>query len=316
VNGLPALTFSSDQLFPPGATLTRDPAGDMLGCCPEGGYTMSRFLNMNQHDEYEQFATTVRRLREPMKRAYLAAVEASNLCNEMLHESMYRSAMAQEFNVLDMFVERPRSAYPAKDMQTARELHVGAEVEDMQADWQATVVVLFADDTLRRLKRRVLPQSRQREGFGTTYRDGVRLTELLWAGANAIRHVSEWDDDDKLVFPYDPTKIEKGSNQERAWQNILVFQRAFGKGIHERIREMQSWAILCTMDGLYGTHHPDYARVEEAIVKAAREIAEAAGGDALQRLDAALAANGIAIEPSTPVLLERWKHAALAASGA
>jgi hypothetical protein len=283
----------------------------MLGGCLEGGSTMPRFLNLNQLEDYDQLAHALRRARSPMERAYLASVEASNLCNDMLDESMYRSAMAQEYDALDMFMERPRSADPAKDMQKARELHVAADGEDMQADWQASVVVLFADDVLRRYKRRVLPKKRQRESFGPTYNDGVRLTELLWAGGNAIRHASEWDDDEDLVFPYDPAKIEKGSNQERAWGNIRVFQRAFGRGIHERIREQQSWAVLCTMDGLYGTHEPDYARIEEAIVKAAREIAEAAGRDALERLQAALTANNVGVVPSTPILMERWKQAGL-----
>jgi hypothetical protein len=294
--------------------LTYIQIGDILTGCPEEGITMSRFLNMSRQDDFEQFAATIRRLREPMKRAYLAAVDASNLSNELLDESMYRSAMAHEGNVFDLFMERPRSANPTDDARLARELHLAAEVEDMQADWQASAVVLFADDTLRRFKRRVLPKKRHRENFGKPFNDGVRLTELLWAGANAIRHVSEWDDDAELVFPYDPAKIKKRSNQERAWQNIRVFQRAFGKGIHERIREVQSWTILSTMDGLYGTHEPDYARIEEAIVGAAREIADAAGGDASQRLDAALAANGIEVVPSMPILLGRWKNASIVRS--
>ena len=201
-------------------------------------------------------------------------------------------------------------------MQAARELHLAAEGEDMQADWEASVVVLFADDVLRRYKRRVLPKGRQRESFRPTYNDGVRLTELLWAGGNAIRHVSEWDDDEELVFPYDPANIEKGSNQERAWGNIRIFQRAFGKGIHERIREMQSWAVLVTMDGLYGTHEPDYARIEQTIVKSAREIAEAAGADASEKLETALTANAIGVMPSTPILLDRWKNAGFQTSEA
>lgn len=270
---------------------------------------MSRFLNLNRYDEYERVAVTLRRMREPMRRAYIAAVEASNLCNDMLDESM-RRAMAHNRDALNVFRNPTRSA-DADDMRSAHEIHLAAEDEDSTADWQASVVVLFADDVLRRFKRRVLPESRQREGFGKTYNGGVRLTELLWAGANAIRHVSEWDDDEKLIFPYDPAKIKEGSKQERAWGNITVFQRAFGKGIHERIREVQSWAIVCTMDGLYGTHEPDYARIEEVIVQAARNIAEAAGEDARQRLDAAAVANSICPTPSVPVLFDHLKHLGL-----
>ena len=270
---------------------------------------MSRFLNMSQYNEFERLAVSLRRMREPMRRAYMSAVDASDLCNDMLDESMYRSARAHEGDVLSMFMNVPRSDDPAEDMRSAHEIHLAAEDEDGTADWQASVVVLFADDVLRRFKRSVLPAERQRECFGKTFNGGVRLTELLWAGANAIRHVSEWDDDENLVFPYDPAKIEEGSNQERAWKNIVVFQRAFGKGIHERMREMQSWAIVCQMDGLYGTHEPDYARIEEAIVQAARDIAEAAGEDAVRSLNAALKANGVSLSPSVPVLLDRWKHA-------
>jgi hypothetical protein len=55
--------------------------------------------------------------------------------------------------------------------------------------------------------------------------------------------------------------------------SITVLQRAFGIGIHERIRDVVSIRVIIAVDGRLGTEPTDYARFEAAIVVAAEEIA-------------------------------------------
>jgi hypothetical protein len=221
---------------------------------------VGRFLNFGQYDPSEQFAVTLKRSRPAIERAYLAAVEASDRCNALLDESMHRR-LNTDGALADLGLV-PATQDIAAEVQLADQLHLEAEVEDMQTDWQASVVVLFADDVLRRFTRRVLETRTALEpGYGPTYLGGS-VTTLLQAGANAIRHVSEWDDDNTLAFPYDPSKIAKGSDAERAWRNIHVFQRAFGVGKHERIPRD---AVLA-----HRLHHGRFVRDSSAELRAAR----------------------------------------------
>lgn len=247
---------------------------------------MGRILDFTDYDAFEQFAASAIGSRSVMQRAYLAAVEASDRCNASIKESLQLRLQDETLELMGLVA---MSGDPVAREQRARQADVDAIVEDKNADWQASIVVLFADDVLRRFSRRVLNKKPTlNNGYGPTYGGGVRLTTLLQAGANAIRHVSEWDDDEMLTFPYEAATIAKGSNADRARRNIRIFQRAFGKGVHEPIREMQSWAILCTMDGLYGTHGPDYTRVEAAVIAAARDIASESGPSAVTSLNDAL----------------------------
>jgi hypothetical protein len=106
------------------------------------------------------------------------------------------------------------------------------------------------------------------------------LTTLLRAATNTLRHVSDWDEDPDIVFPYDPqtatTKVAK-----QAYNTIAVLQHAFGIGKHEPIREPVSWRVVVAVDGQLGTAPPDFGRFQAAVLTAAHEIAAEAGGSAL-----------------------------------
>jgi hypothetical protein len=60
-----------------------------------------------------------------MERAYLAAVEASDACNDKLKESMYLDAMARDTSIFEMLGQGAvRSKDPAADIRRAGELHL------------------------------------------------------------------------------------------------------------------------------------------------------------------------------------------------
>jgi hypothetical protein len=142
-----------------------------------------------------------------MERAYLAAIEASDKRNALMDQSIYRAALGHDGEALAMFGLAPDRR--CDDIETSRRLHLEAQDEDLASDWLASVVVLFADLALRRLERGVLAEDQIGEGYGPTYNDGVRLTTLLRVGGNAIRHVSEWDDNETLQFPYDEEQVRR-----------------------------------------------------------------------------------------------------------
>jgi hypothetical protein len=102
-----------------------------------------------------------------------------------------------------------------------------------------------------------------------------------------LRHVSEWDDNEDLAFPYDAATA-KSDNAKRAIENIEILQRALGIGVHEPIRDVLSWHVVVAVDGKLGTEPPDYQRFEDALVAAARGTARARAGEAPTLLDAEL----------------------------
>lgn len=56
-------------------------------------------------------------------------------------------------------------------------------------------------------------------------------------------------------------------------ESITVIQKAFGIGIHERIRDVVSMRVIIAVDGKLGMQAPDYVRFESAIIQAAEKIA-------------------------------------------
>ncbi len=148
---------------------------------------MSRFVRLEIHDPFVTLATTLRRLRPAIERAYYAAFAASDAANAALKE--YQWATFDDSMVHDLIGEMlPRMERSDVDPEV---LYAGAIAEDSHCDMQSTIVVLFADDLLQRFASKVLGKKIGLHGYGPLYR-GVHLTSLLRATTNCVRHVSEW----------------------------------------------------------------------------------------------------------------------------
>jgi len=167
---------------------------------------MSRFLNLHPPDPYRLFGAVLRRSRLGLTTAYDAAFEADRRCKELMLEHKWLSARGKPVGFPLFGGDADAARFPtAEQIERCDALWAEAEAEDLQTDFQASIVLLWADDTLRRFERGVLerPPSFAR-GYGPTYGENVPLTTLLRAATNTLRHVSEWDDDEDLVFPYHP----------------------------------------------------------------------------------------------------------------
>lgn len=245
---------------------------------------MPRMLRMERLDPYETFGASLRAARHALRVAYEEAWKASDRCNELQNTVLHEQLSDPDPFEMAGF---PSLREPRADVEDLDRMWVQAYAEDLHADHQAGVVLLFADDALQRLAKGALNLRAApgiKTAFGRHY-SGVRLTALLKAGTNAIRHASEWDEE--LQIPY-PQAEQRTSRQRQQMESIEVLQRVLGVGISEPIREAHSWKILSLLDGKYGTEDPDFARVESAVVGAAKEIAASAGSDGEARLNAAL----------------------------
>ena len=192
-----------------------------------------------------------------------------------------------------------------------------AQAEDLLADQQASILVLWADDALRRFARGILNKAPTfNKGYGMKYgcwtelNVPVPLTTLLRATTNTLRHVSEWDDNNALIFPYDDFKtkskaeVELLTDQQRreesaaklALGNIKILRRAFGLGVTERIRDVVSWRCLVAIDGYLGTHEPNFQRFEDAVVLAAREMTAEVGPKSTKFLDQSILSGSLSPE--------------------
>ena len=255
---------------------------------------MSQFLKLDHLDPFESFAAVVGRSRLAMSAAYEAAFAAHERCRKALEDHRWGSAARIGAFGFPVFANERSSAAAAVGDEDLRRLWLDALAEDFQSDQQAAPVILVADHTLQRFAKGVLGKAPGvASGFGPTYGgyrgEPVSLTSLLRAATNALRHVSEWDDDPNLQFPYPaPADSEKGSKKPQALQSIYVLQRAFGIGLHEPIMDVVSMRVLVAVDGLFGTSTPAYARFESAVIQAADQIALEASGDAQGRLRGAL----------------------------
>lgn len=260
---------------------------------------MARFLQLERLDPYHGFAALLSRHRLGMATAYGLAFDA-HLRSAELEKRHLWSVMPHwepvgipEFDVL--LGSDERSAQEDADLD---EIWPLADAEDLQADMQAGLVIVTADELLQRFAKLLLRKRPGLEpGFGPTYGGfngdaSVHLTTLLRAGTNTIRHVYDWDDRTELQrLPY-PSITEVGTDRElkMALQNIAILQRAFGIGQHELIRGSQAFRVLISVDGqLGGSPGPDYKRFEAAVIDAARAIARHAEGDHLTKLDEAIA---------------------------
>ena len=255
---------------------------------------MSQFLKLDRLDPFDAFATVIQRSRLAMTVAYDAAFSAHDRCRKALEDHRWGSASRVGAFGFPVFADERSSVAGAVGDEVLHRLWLDALAEDFQCDQQAAPVILVADDTLQRFAKAVLGKAPGvGPGFGPTYGghggQPVSLTSLLRAATNALRHVSEWDDDPNLQFPYlAPADLEKGSKTPQALQSIYVLQRAFGIGRHEPIRDVVSMRVLVAVDGLSGTSTPDYARFESAVTQAAEQIALEASGDAQRRLRSAM----------------------------
>jgi hypothetical protein len=145
---------------------------------------MSGFVRLDRLDPYELFGAQVRRSRLAIRTAYDEAFAAWDRRKELLQEHQWSSAyggqMATKFEAdLDRMWDE-------------------AIAENIQADIQAGIVVLVTNDALQRFARGVLVSASRAEGYGADYgvpyKGTVKLTVLLRAAANSVRHASEWDD--------------------------------------------------------------------------------------------------------------------------
>ncbi len=222
---------------------------------------MTAFVRLLKPKPIPLFVTQLEAMRPALERAYLDACQAqSESCG--LTDHLMRAAVSP-------------------DEQLDDSVRVRAYAEEVRANLQATVVLLSVDDALQRLGKAILgkPLGISR-GFGAVC-NGVALTRVLRATTNCVRHVSEWDDDQELVFPYASPADESDPRLRRSVENIAILQQAFGIGKHERIWSAPAFALLSVIDGSFGTEDPDYQRVESKIIGAAREITVAAANPSL-----------------------------------
>jgi len=255
---------------------------------------MSSFVKLEWLDPHQLFASRVRLSRHAMKIAYEEAFAAFQRCHALLKDGLWAEFPGDPSGWF--YAMATGEAQPAPPRESISDLHYAAQVEDNLADWQASIVLMFADDALQCFARGVLGKAHQSlHGYGPEYPDTtnrgnpVRLTTLLRAGTNAIRHVSEWDTP-AFPFPYPAIPHCKKLHCQvcQALDNIDVIQRVFGIGIHERIRDAVSMRVLIRVDGQLGTALPEYARFEDGLISAAVDIASKAGRHESARLEDAL----------------------------
>ena len=257
-------------------------------------FTLSQFLKLDYLDPFDAFATVIKRSRLAMTTAYNMAFAAHERCRKALEDHRWGSAARVGAFGFPVFADERSSAAGALGDEDLRRLWLDALAEDFQSDQQAAPVILVAADTLQRFAKGVLGKAPGvGSGFGPAYGgyggEPVSLTSLIRAATKLLRHVSEWDDDPNLQFPYPaPEDLKKGSRLLQPSQSINVLQRAFGIGRHEPIRDVVSMRVLVAVDGLFGTAPPNYDRFESAVTQAAEQIVLRASRDAPERLRIAL----------------------------
>lgn len=231
---------------------------------------MPRFIELTNYDRFEQFASELARARKPLSFAYCEAFRAFERSRDLLKESEYAADW-----------------YSGKGNQNeANALQNEAYTYDVQAELFGSMAVLFADDLLRRFHQQLFGKpSTLDSGFGKR-QNGVPLSTLIQAGANAIRHVSWWADN--LAFPYPENDTSLRNDERKALANIRVLEKAFGTFGGPPNRP-PSWDILFTMNvGEDGKTEENYDNFERAIVVAALHMAQQHSQEAVTRLKAAV----------------------------
>jgi hypothetical protein len=260
---------------------------------------MARFLELERLDPHRGFAKLLSRHRLGMATAYGLAFAAHRRSGELEKRHLWSVMPRWEPIGIPELDLLPGAGDSADERDADLDaIWPMADAEDLQADMQAGLVIVTADELLQRFAKLVLGKRPGLDpGFGPTYGGfngaaPVHLTTLLRAGTNTIRHVYDWDDRPELQrLPY-PQITEVGTDRElkMALQNIAILQRAFGIGHYELIRGSQAFRVLVSVDGQLGSNPgPDYNRFEAAVIDAARAIAQHAGTDHLVKLDEAVA---------------------------
>lgn len=286
---------------------------------------MSGFVRLDGPDPYELFGAQFRRSRFALQTAYDEAFAAWDRRSELLKEHAWSSGYGgMEIPWLSATGTETRELPQA----TLDRMWDEALAENVQADSQASIVLLVADDALQRFARGVLSDQRRAAGYGPAYgapyKGLVKFTRLLRAGTNAIRHVSEWDDlpwRDYYPWPvggnvYPPLEYCKQLEREAraaldecvdrderktadarlrivasmrlAMKSIDIFQRLFGIGVNALIRDPVSFHIITTVDGRLG-NDTSYSRFEAVMLATARDIASQRGPEAVAKLEEQLA---------------------------
>ncbi len=221
-----------------------------------------------------------------MERAYLEAWRASDASNSLLKQAMW--AQYDFGEDVDPFYATVTGVKVVSDPDYPKLLYANAEAEDVQADQQASLLILMADDALQRYSRELLGKSGLYPGYGPDH-FGIKMTTLLRAGTNTLRHVSEWDEMfDTLPYPELDT-LNKKDPRYQPMQSIEVLQRVFGYAKSDFVRGVVSWVVVARIDGQYGTATPEYQRFEQPLVEAAKEIAATKSMLALKELNDELA---------------------------
>jgi hypothetical protein len=235
---------------------------------------MTAFVRPSKAPPIELFASMIRFSRPSLEAAYYSAFEAARARNAEMDRFMLDPLRGVELT-----------------HEEAERSHIEAYRQDIRADQQSMIVLFVLDDSLQRLGRTLLGKAPGiARGFGRLY-NGVPLTTLLRATTNCVRHVSEWDDNENLKYPYDVLD-ETDRDIKMAIGNIRVLQEALGVGRHENIWAAPCFHVLAILDGKFGTEAANYDRLESAVMLAAREIVEAADSSLLPHFETAVLKQG------------------------
>ena len=287
---------------------------------------MSGFVRLDGPDPYELFGAQFRRSRFALQTAYDEAFAAWDRRHELLREHELSSGYGgAEIPWLSAVGAETRTLPKA----TLDRMWDDALAENVQADSQASIVLLVADDALQRFVRGVLGSERRAEGYGPAYgapyKGLVKFTRLLRAGTNAIRHVSEWDDlpwRDYYPWPgggrdvYPPlddcrqlerearsaldecAHPEKRQAADARWRSLASMRRAMESiDVFQRVFGIGVNSFVRDPVSFHIITAVDgrlgngtsYLRFEAAMLTAAREIATQRGPEAAAKLEEQLA---------------------------
>src|SRR6202046_4613875 len=116
---------------------------------------MTRFLKLDRQDPYLLFASTIEVSRLSMSNAYFAAFDAYERCSKLLQRYDWSSVDTDDvFEELGLYDSRA-ARRPTVSQETRPRIYADAQAEDLQAEYIAGVLLLFADDTLQRFAKGV-----------------------------------------------------------------------------------------------------------------------------------------------------------------
>ncbi len=215
-----------------------------------------------------RLAVVLERSRPTMRRLHADAFAAMDEC---------RGASRGFLAAFGICVTAPLGAPEFVDDSVALTMFAA----ERRAQALANAMLLLVDDALGSYARRLKVEAGIGSTFGPTY-NGVHLSSLLRAATNAIRHAAEWADDPDIPGPDDPrwngNDVDRKRHARVALRSIRPLCAALN--LHDRVNDYVSMETLIVVDGLYGSAAgPEYVRFEAAVVRTARDIADAAGAD-------------------------------------